>query len=121
MNRLVGGVLTGALLLGLPSLAFAGKQNFTLVNKTGYTLDKVFVAPSKSDSWDEDVMGRDVLGNGETVDIDFDRSETTCKWDLKVVYDDNTSAEWDNFDLCETNKITIKYNRSSGETSAEYE
>lgn len=108
-------------------LAFAGsamaqgKQDFTLVNKTGYRIDKVYVSPSSSDDWDEDVLGRDVLGNGESVHIRFNRATKTCKWDLKVVYDDDEKAEWDGFDLCQISTINIHYNRSTGQTSATYE
>lgn len=97
------------------------KQDFTLVNATGYTIDKVFVAPSKSNNWEEDVLGRDQLGNKQYVNIHFSRADKTCNWDLKVVYDDNTSAEWSNFDLCTVSKITIKYDRASDTTSAVYE
>ena len=31
--------------------------DFTLVNDTGYTIDKVFVSPTKLEQWGEDVMG----------------------------------------------------------------
>lgn len=106
--------------LAAPALA-QGKQDFTLVNRTGYTLDQVFVAPSDSDDWGDDVMGRDVLAAGEAVDISFSRRERTCKWDLKVVYDDQSSAEWEGFDLCATHKIIIYYDRKKDETWAKYE
>ena len=99
--------------------AFAeGKQDFDLVNKTGYTIDKVFVSPSNSDDWEDDVLGRDVLDDGDKVHITFNRAAKSCKWDLKVVYSDADQAEWDEFDLCEVSKITIRYNKKSGETSA---
>ena len=102
--------------------AFAeGKQDFDLVNKTGYTIDKVFVSPSNSDDWEDDVLGRDVLDDGEKVHIAFHRATKACKWDLKVIYSDGDKAEWDEFDLCEVSKITIRYNKKSGETSAIYE
>lgn len=97
------------------------KQDFTLVNATGYTIDQVFVAPTKSDDWEEDVLGRDQLANKEYVNIHFARANKTCLWDLKVVYDDNTAAEWTKFDLCSVSKITIKYDRASDTTSAVYE
>lgn len=113
---------TALAIVSSASIAAAqAKQDFTLVNATGYTIDKVFVAPSKSDSWEEDVLGRDVLPNKDSVHITFSRADKTCSWDLKVVYDDGETAEWDGFDLCTVSKITIKYNRSSGVTSAVYE
>lgn len=98
------------------------KQDFTLVNKTGYALSEVYVAPSKSDEWDEDVMGRDIVDDGEAVDISFHRANTSCKWDLKVVYqDDGSNAVWYDIDLCTISKITIKYNRKTDTTSATFD
>jgi hypothetical protein len=118
-NILVAAV---ALFAVTASPAFAeSKQDFDLVNRTGYTIDKVFVSPTSSDDWQNDVLGRDVLDEKETVHIRFNRAAKTCKWDLKVVYSDGEEAEWDEFDLCEVSKITIRYSRKSGETSATYE
>ena len=95
------------------------KQDFTLVNKTGYDLSEVYVSPSKSNNWEEDVLGEDKLPDGDSQHIVFHRSEKTCKWDLKVVYaDDDSAAVWNSIDLCTVAKITIRYNRKSGDTSA---
>lgn len=114
--------LLAALLTGVATGAMAqGKQDFDLVNKTGYTIDQVYVAPSQSDEWEEDVLGEGQLANGRSVHIRFNRATKTCKWDLKVVYTDSETAEWEEFDLRTTSKIIIKYDRKSGETSAEYE
>lgn len=102
------------------SVAFAaGKQDFTLTNKTGYVINEVYVSPSQSDDWQNDVLGQDTLDNGQTVHIKFSRATQACEWDLKVTYTDGESAEWNNFNLCEVSKIRIFY--TNGETSAEYE
>lgn len=106
----------------LPASAIAqGKQDFTLTNRTGYTISEVYVAPTRSDDWEEDVMGQDVLNHGEFVQIGFPWREQTCTYDLKVVFDDGDEAEWRKFNLCEVSRITIYYNRYSGETTAEYD
>jgi hypothetical protein len=96
------------------------RQDFELVNKTGYDISHVFVSPSKSDDWEEDVLGKDVLNDGDAWEIKFSRADKTCKWDLKVVYaDDDSAAYWKGIDLCSVSKITIKYNRKSDTTSAD--
>lgn len=105
----------------LPGLALAGDQDFTLVNRTGYTISEVYVAPSKSSDWEEDVLGQDILEDRSSVDINFSRSEDTCRWDLKVVYDDESTAEWAAFDLCTVSKVTIFYNAKTDVTSAQTE
>jgi len=125
MGKFVAGLILAVTLVaaGLSSPAYAeGKQDFIMVNKTGYRIDKVFVSPTKSDEWEDDVLGRDVLDDSETVEIKFHRAATGCKWDLKVVYaDDGSSAIWQALDLCTISKVTIRYNRSTDTTSASVE
>ena len=61
-----------------------GKQDFTLVNATGVEIDKVFISPHDSNDWEEDILGRDTLPDGESVDIKFQRNEKAAMWDLRV-------------------------------------
>ena len=105
-----------------PVRADEAKQDFKLVNKTGYELKALYVAPSKSDDWEEDVLGQDTLGDGQAVNVHFSPKTKTCTFDLKVVYsDDDSSAVWSKIDLCTVEKITIKYNRKSDETTASFD
>ena len=111
-----------ALLSFAATSAFAGKQDFELVNKTGYDISHVYVSPTKSNDWEEDVLGKDILEDGDSWDIEFERRENICRWDLKVVYaDDDSSAYWRNIDLCKIERITIRYNRKSDTTSATFD
>ncbi|GAB0057815.1 hypothetical protein SIID45300_02147 [Candidatus Magnetaquicoccaceae bacterium FCR-1] len=112
--------LSAQLMVG--SLSAGPNQDFTLVNKTGYVIDKVFVSPAHSDDWENDVLGRETMDDGEEVPIHFSRGIKTCSWDLKVVYEvDNSSAVWHDIDLCSVSKISIFWNQSSGQTTAKYE
>ena len=114
----------GLLACALPVGASAqeAKQDFTLVNKTGYELGELYVSPSKADNWEEDLLDDDSMDDGESRDIHFHSSVKTCKWDLKVVYaDDDSSAVWQGIDLCVVSKITLRYNRKSGDTSATFD
>lgn len=105
----------------LAAPAFAGEQDFVLINGTGYTIQEVYVSPTKTQSWEEDVLGRDVLGDGARTTIRFDRAEDTCLWDLKAVYEDGETAEWQAFDLCEVSVVAISYDEDTGRTTAHYE
>ena len=108
-----------ALILMAAAPAVAGDQDFTLANGTGYTIEQVYVAASRSDNWEEDVMGRDVLADGEEVDILFDAAEGECNFDLKVVYDDGEVATWSRLNICAISTVSIYYNRATGRTWAE--
>ncbi|MBF0161063.1 MAG: hypothetical protein HQL88_02140 [Magnetococcales bacterium] len=114
--------LSAVIAAGMSTLAWASAdQDFRLRNATGYTIDKVFVSASHRESWGSDVLGQDVLDDGESVNIRFHRDTETCEWDLQVVYTDGESAYWRDIDLCSVSKITIRWNRSSGDTSASFE
>ncbi|TAN46719.1 MAG: hypothetical protein EPN21_19755 [Methylococcaceae bacterium] len=116
-------LIAGALAFVATSSAWAaGKQDFTLINKTGYEIDQVYVSAASTSDWEEDILGQDTLGNGERVNINFPRGSRGCKFDLKVVYsDDESEAVWEDIDLCTVEKITIKWNKKSGETSATFD
>ncbi|HEY9569216.1 MAG TPA: argininosuccinate lyase, partial [Thalassobaculum sp.] len=108
--------------LSMPAVAWGqGKQDFTLINKTGYALSELYVSPNDEEDWQEDVLGKDILDDGQSVDIAFDRSSKACHWDLMVVYeDDGSSAVWRKIDLCKVARITIKYNRNTDTSSATF-
>ena len=107
-----------ATLLPSPGLA-DGRQNFSLENRTGYKISEVYVSPRKASSWEEDVLGEDELANEGTVAIRFSRSDKSCNWDLKVVYDDGDTSEWEDFDFCEISIVRLFYNRKKGTSWAE--
>lgn len=110
--------LVGAI-LAFAGAAQAGTQDFSLTNATGYQIDSIFVSPTTEASWQEDIMGRDALADGEAVDITFDAPDGQCMWDLKAIYNDGEEAVWIGFDLCTISSITLHY--ENGTTSATYE
>ena len=82
-------------------------QNFTLTNNTGHVVTTLNVSPSNSDQWGEDILGRDVLANGESAQITFPRAETQCSWDIKATYDDGDTTDARGVNLCETTTVTL--------------
>ena len=103
---------------GTPASSTAA-QDFTLVNKTGVEIDKVFISPHDSDDWEEDILGRDTLPSGESVDIKFHRSETAALWDLRVEDSKGNAIEWENLNLLTIAKATLHY--ENGKATAEVE
>jgi hypothetical protein len=101
--------------------AAASDEVLKINNRTGYTISEVYISPTKTNNWEEDVMGDDTLEPNTFVNIDFSRSEDTCIWDLKAVYDDATTAVWRNIDLCKISTISLFYNANTNVTSAKYE
>jgi hypothetical protein len=119
MKKLAIGAILSAAFAAAP--AIAGTQDFTILNNTGYPIEEVYVSASSKDEWEEDVLGRDTLPADERTKIRFDRDEEACLWDLKVVYEDGESSEWQGINLCEVAVVSLSYDRKSGKTWAETE
>jgi hypothetical protein len=113
--------MTAIAILATSSMSLAADQDFTLVNKTGYEIDQVYVSPASAKNWHNDVLGQDTLVDGNFVKITFAPENEICKYDIKVVYSDKDEAEWGNIDLCKEEKITIHWDKKSNESTATFE
>ena len=49
-------------------------------------IHNLHIAPHKSDEWGEDILGKDTLGDGETLKITFPLSEKAAHWDFRASY-----------------------------------
>jgi hypothetical protein len=102
----------GALLAStIASAANAAPQDFTLTNSTGHVIVTLNVSPSDSNRWGPDILGRDVLGDGEAAEVTFDRNEDDCEWDIRVTYDDGTQNDERGINLCETTDVEFTPSR----------
>lgn len=101
--------LLGLLGLVLLTTAFArlGWQDFVLENRIGVTITELYISPVSTADWEEDVLGDDVLFDGESVEIQFDDQERATKWDLMAVTEDGEELVWDNLDLSVISEVTL--------------
>ena len=110
-----------AIFLGVVSQAQAEPDlDFTLVNKTGFDIKAVYVAPTRQEDWEENML-KGVLENGDSLDITFSPGQNTTKWDVMVVWTDDDSAYWRNYDLSEISKLTLYYDVDTSVASAKAE
>src|SRR5437773_1832450 len=49
------------------STSTTAAQDFTLINKTGVVIDKLYVSPANKDEWGDDILGQDQLADGQSV------------------------------------------------------
>ena len=107
------------LALPVPAVHAASELDFTLANGTGYGIAELYIAPSASDSWGSNIL-QSGLENGESVAIQFHPSaESASDWDIMIVWvDGGDKVYWRHANLKNISKITLKYNRSTGETKA---
>jgi hypothetical protein len=97
----------------------AGDQDFTLVNKTGVEIHSLHVSPADANKWGPDILGKDTLEDGQSVEIKFHEDEEAEKWDLRIEDKDGNAIEWEDLNLMKINKVILHY--SNGKATAEVE
>jgi hypothetical protein len=103
-----------------PTTTAESALDFTLVNKTGYAISAVYIGPSSSKEWGENILD-DVLGDGESATVTFHpKADSIAKWDLRVSWEDEEDPDvyWLGFQLATIHKITLKYDRNTNKTTA---
>jgi hypothetical protein len=98
--------------------------DFTLVNNTGYHIKALYIGPSASKEWTEDmeILHGSTFGNGKALDITFSPRARAQRWDIMVEWaDDYENTQWNNLKLTEISKVTLTYNRETDETHANIE
>ena len=101
-------VLAAAVMLIAQAQAFAGAQNFVLVNNTGSTIYNLYCSSVNSGNWEEDLLGATgTLAPGESATVNFNAGERGRYWDLRLVFDTGVDIYWENIDLFTIGTITV--------------
>jgi hypothetical protein len=102
-------MMAGLTLLAATAMTvWAGEQDFTLVNKTGFTISALYVAPAHDREWGEDILGEDEMPTGKTLDITFKGyGKKVCQFD--VMLKDQDDNEWivEGINLCEIHNLSF--------------
>ncbi|MFV2038229.1 MAG: hypothetical protein ACC646_11635, partial [Paracoccaceae bacterium] len=80
-----------AAILAFTSMATSGDKldrRVVIANDIGFTIVEFYGSNNGTDSWEEDILGADVLPPNSTVRIDFDDGTGYCMFDFKAVFDD---------------------------------
>jgi hypothetical protein len=83
------------------------RQNFSVVNATGHTVATLNVSPTTENEWGPDILGTDVLENGQTAQVVFDRAEAQCNFDIRATYDDGDTTDMRNVNLCQVGTVNL--------------
>jgi len=111
----------GLLLSAANAHAEALDLDFSLVNSTGYSIKELYVGPSASEEWGDNIL-KAALKDGQTLKITFHSKATATKWDLRIVWeDDGKAVVWYGYKLTDIETITLKYDDATVKTSAKTE
>ncbi len=92
--------------IGFAMPAAAADRHVEIINKTGMNLKHFYASVMSADSWEEDILGQDILEDGETFDADIDDGSGKCKYDFKGVFENGESLIQRGIDVCKTSTYT---------------
>lgn len=109
--------LVTAFLLGSAALALtaceetttttSADRHVTIVNNTNVAIREFYGSNAGADTWQEDILGSNVLPAGSSVNINFDDGSGYCTFDFKAVFTDGSSLVDQNVDVCTTSTVTF--------------
>lgn len=82
-------------------------RNVQIVNNTGFTITHFYGSNAGANSWEEDILGVDVLASGSSVNINFDDGTGYCSFDFKAVFSDGDEVIRSNVDVCTIGTFTF--------------
>jgi hypothetical protein len=118
MRSMFLGFVAAAALLSVSATFAADNRNVTVVNGTGYGIKFLgFNNPGDND-WSDNELGG-VMSNGSSQYVKFNSADKGCLWNFRISWElpDYPDVLWRNVDLCEIDKLTLKWDRSTNETS----
>ena len=81
-------------------------QNFTVVNNTGIVINDLYVAFANEEEWGEDMLGAETLGDGESIEINFEGySDDQCSFDVMIGDTEGNYFWLEDVNLCEIHEL----------------
>lgn len=60
-------------------------RRMSIVNNSNMTVRELYGSRASTNSWEEDVLGSNVLGSGRSVNVNWDDNSCECIFDFKAV------------------------------------
>lgn len=104
LRGLVGKVAVASALMCVAGLSQADNEDrrVKVINETSYTIIAFHGSNAGQDSWEEDILGDEVLRPGKSIMINFDDGSGYCKFDFLVRFEDGDQIEKRGIDVCKT-------------------
>ena len=85
----------------------AQNRNVTIINNTGQDIIRFYGSNAGARSWEEDILGSDILPRGRSVNIDFYDGTGYCTFDFKAELASGATRETYGVDVCTVSSVTI--------------
>lgn len=108
MRSLHAFALSAAIAFTTAAPALSLDRLVTIVNNTGFTIIRFYGSNTGSGSWEEDILGDDVLPSGSSVVINFDDASGYCMFDFRAEFEDGDVLERGGVNVCEIGTFTYE-------------
>lgn len=103
--------ISAALALAILSLgvvnAAALDRRVQINNKSSYDIVEFYASNTGSRSWEEDILGRNILPAGNSVVINIDDGSGYCKYDFLAVFEDGEQVTSSGNNVCELSQFNF--------------
>lgn len=87
--------------------ATAEDLSFTIINDSSADLVEFNVSTSSSSSWEENLLEGGYLAPGYEIDVVIADGATTCIYDIRGIFNDDSEAEDFELNLCDMGAYTF--------------
>ena len=86
----------------------AANQNVVIQNNTDRTIWAFQGSPVNVSSWEEDILGENVLPAGRSLNVDFGGDgRGICNYDMRAVFRDGTTIVKNNINVCRVSVVSF--------------
>jgi hypothetical protein len=101
-------MVAAAALVTVSSTASALDRRVEIVNATGLTMMEFYASNVRTDSWEEDIFGPDVLYSGYSIIVNIDDGRGYCRFDMKGVFENGAEQVFSDVNVCEVTRVTFQ-------------
>lgn len=94
-----------AVLAAMTTAAFAQSEGLRFQNNTSYTILRIYASPVVNDSWENDILGAEVLRPGQYLDVTF-QNVYECNYDILIQFEDGDEMA-DVINICQIGQYNI--------------
>ena len=106
MNRTSAG-LALVLLAASVSNASALDRRVKINNETSFDIVEFYASNTGTNSWEEDILGRNILPAGGSAMVNIDDGSGYCKFDFMAVFDDGDQVKSTDNNVCELGEFSF--------------
>jgi hypothetical protein len=81
--------------------------SFRLTNGQSESIHNFYASPSNVSSWEEDILGDDILYPDSTIRVSVDDNRESCLYDFKAIFENGTESTHYGINICDLSSYTF--------------